>query len=84
MKKDAIIQKTMNLNFDTSSYKFSDIDLETAVEGLEARDREMIILYLMGHKQQDIAGVYNLDRSMISKRLKAIIRILTLKMTLSR
>ena len=68
------------LNFDTSTYQFSDIDLAMAIKRLPARDREMIILRLMGHNQNDIALVLNLTRSMISKRLTKITRTLTMFM----
>jgi len=64
------------LNFDTSTYQFSDIDLAIAVKRLPARDREMLILKLMGHNQNDIALVLNLTRSMISKRLTKITKTL--------
>lgn len=69
------------LNFSTSSYQFEDIDLEMAVKSLELRDREIITLYLMGHKHKDIAEVFNLERSMITKRLGIIVNILATKMT---
>jgi DNA-directed RNA polymerase specialized sigma24 family protein len=64
------------LNFDTSSYHFGDIDLATAVKRLPIRDREILILHLMGHNQSDIALVLSLTRSMISKRLNKITRAL--------
>jgi len=68
------------LNFDTSTYHFSDIDLATAIKRLQVRDREMLILRLMGHNQNDIALVLNLTRSMISKRLTKITKTLSIFM----
>jgi len=73
-------KRQLALNFNTSSYIFGDLDLEIAVESLELRDREIIMLYLMGHGQKEIGEVIGLDRSMISKRLKIITRILTERM----
>jgi len=72
--------KRVNLNFDTSSYQFINLDLEIAVSSLQSRDREIIILHLMGHKQKDIAKIVNLERSMISKRLKTIVTVLSTMM----
>jgi DNA-directed RNA polymerase specialized sigma24 family protein len=72
--------KRVNLNFDTSSYQFINLDLEIAVSRLQSRDREIIILYLMGHKQKDIAKIVKLERSMISKRLKTITNMLSTMM----
>ena len=68
------------LNVSTSSYQFEDIDLEMAVKSLELRDREIVTLYLMGHRHKDIAEVFNLERSMITKRLGIIVNILSTKM----
>jgi DNA-directed RNA polymerase specialized sigma24 family protein len=68
------------LNFDTSTYHFSDIDLAMAIKRLPVRDREMLILKLMGHNQNDIALVLNLTRSMISKRLTKITKTLSIFM----
>ena len=68
------------LNFDTSSYHFSDIDLATAVKRLSSSDREILILHLMGHNQNDIALVLNVTRSWISKKLTKITRTLTIFM----
>jgi len=68
------------LNFDTSSYHFSDIDLAMAVRRLPSRDRKIIILHLMGHSQNDIALVLNVTRSMISKKLTKITRALAIFM----
>jgi DNA-directed RNA polymerase specialized sigma subunit len=76
-KKD---YKQVDLNFDTSSYQFIDLDLEIAVSSLQSRDREIIILYFMGHKQKDIAKIVKLERSMISKRLKTIVNMLSTMM----
>jgi len=52
-----------------------------AVKSLELRDREIITLYLMGHKHKDIAEVFDLERSMITKRLGIIVNTLSTKMT---
>ena len=60
------------LNFDTRSYRFHDLDLAMAVAQLPRRDQVILILRLMGHTQFDIATVFSLSRSMISKRLTAI------------
>ena len=68
------------LNLDTSSYRFSDIDLDTAVKRLPSRDREILILYLMGHNQNDIAAVFNINRSMISRELTKITKNLAILM----
>ena len=64
------------LNFDTRSYRFHDLDLARAVGRLPRRDRTILVLRLMGHTQNDIASVFSLSRSMISKRLTAITDIL--------
>ncbi len=64
------------LNFDTRSYRFHDFDLAMAVDQLPKRDQTILILRLMGHTQLDIAEVFSLSRSMISKRLTAITDIL--------
>ena len=64
------------LNFDTRSYRFHDQDLAMAVNQLARRDQTILVLRLMGHTQHDIAGVFSLSRSMISKRLTAITDIL--------
>jgi DNA-binding NarL/FixJ family response regulator len=68
------------LNFDTSSYHFSDIDLSMVVKRLPSRDREILILHLMGHSQNDIALALNVTRSMISKKLNKIKRSLAIIM----
>ena len=60
------------LNFDTRSYQFHDLDLAMAVGQLARRDQTILILRLMGHTQVDIGVVFSLSRSMISKRLTAI------------
>jgi DNA-binding NarL/FixJ family response regulator len=60
------------LNFDISSYHFSDIDLSMAVKSLQPRDRKILILHLMGHSQDDIALALQVTRSMISKKLNKI------------
>jgi len=68
------------LNFDVSSYKFSDLDLEIAVRRLPIRDQEVLILHLMGHNQSDIARLHGVTRSMISKRLSKIMKTLSRRM----
>ena len=60
------------LNFDTQSYDFDSLDLEIAVSKLPRRDRDIIILHLMGHVQRDIGKACHVSRSMISKRINAI------------
>ena len=59
------------LNFDTSSYHFNDIDLSVAVKRLPSRERDILILHLMGHNQNVIALSLNVTRSMISKKISA-------------
>jgi DNA-directed RNA polymerase specialized sigma subunit len=78
--KRAKSKRQLASNFNTSSYIFGDLDLEIAVKSLELKDREITILYLMGHSQKEIGEAIGLDRSMISKRLKIIISMLTEKM----
>ncbi|MDQ1317922.1 MAG: Sigma-70 family polymerase sigma factor [Candidatus Poribacteria bacterium] len=68
------------LNFDTSSYHFSDLDLEIAVKRLPSKQREILILHLMGHSQNNIALALNLTRSMISKKMNKIKRNLAIIM----
>lgn len=60
------------LNFDIDSYQFGDLDLKVAVSRLSQRDRNVLVLHLMGHTQEDIGRVCNVSRSMISKRIRAI------------
>jgi DNA-directed RNA polymerase specialized sigma subunit len=60
------------LNFDTRSYEFDSLDLKIAVSNLARRDQDILILHLMGHRQTDIGKVYNVSRSMISKRMRVI------------
>ncbi len=60
------------LNFDVDSYEFDDLDLEIAASRLSKRDRGILILYLMGHTQEDIGRIYDVTRSMISKRFRVI------------
>ena len=62
----------MALNFDVQSYRFHDLDLAMAVKKLPEQDQAVLVLYLMGHTQNTIAGLFSLSRSMISKRLTAI------------
>ena len=68
------------LNFDTSSYHFSDIDLSMAVKRLPSKEREILLLHLMGHSQNDIALALNVTRSMISKKMNKIKRNLAVIM----
>ena len=68
------------LNFDTSSYHFSDLDLAIAVKRLPSKQREILILHLMGHSQDDIALVLKVTRSMISKKMNKIKRNLAIFM----
>lgn len=69
------------LNFDTSSYHFSDLDLEIAVKRLPSKQREILILHLMGHSQNNIALALNVTRSMISKKLNKITKHLAIFMS---
>ena len=62
----------VQLNFAAQSYQFHDLDLAMAVEQLPQRDKDIVVLHLMGHTQNAIAEVFSLSRSMISKRLTAI------------
>ena len=59
-------------NSDIRSYRFGDLDLEIAAGRLPPGDRTILILHLMSHTQDSIASIFGVDRSMISKRLKAI------------
>ncbi|MBD3181368.1 hypothetical protein GF312_03685 [Candidatus Poribacteria bacterium] len=63
-------------NYDINSYRFQDLDLKMAVDGLKPRDKKILVLHLMGHKQREIAAVCDVSRSMISKRINSIIKIL--------
>ena len=64
------------MNYDTSTYEFEDIDLKQAVKKLPERDAQVVLYYLMGFKQREIAPLFDLSRSMICKILhKAIMRI---------
>ena len=65
------------LNFDTRSYEFGSLDLKIAASNLAHRDQDIFILHLMGHTQTDIGKVYNVSRSMISKRMRVIIGSIT-------
>lgn len=65
-------KNTGQLNLDIRSYQFHDLDLAMAAEKLTHRDQRILILHLMGHTQHNIAAVFSLSRSMISKRLTAI------------
>ena len=62
------------LNFDTQSYDFASLDLKLAVSKLPRRDQDIIILHLMGHAQHDIGKACRVSRSMISKRMRAIMK----------
>jgi DNA-binding NarL/FixJ family response regulator len=68
------------LNFDTSSYHFSDLDLAIAVKRLTSKERKILILHLMGHSQNNIALALNVTRSMICKKLNKIKRNLAIFM----
>ena len=72
------------LNFDTQSYEFDSLDLKIAVSKLARRDQEIFILHLMGHRQTDIGKVYNVSRSMISKRMRIIIGSITRRLSETR
>jgi len=67
----------VSLNYDISSYEFMDIDLEISVQRLPTRDQRILVLYLMGHSQEDIAISQDISRSMVSKRLSKIRNILS-------
>ena len=66
------IRNLAGLNFDLHSYRFEDPDLRIAANRLPQRDRNILVLHLMGHRQDDIAKVYKISRSMVSRRLGAI------------
>ncbi len=66
------------LNFDIQSYRFHDLDLAMAVKQLSRRDQTILTLHLMGHTQKEISGTFSLSRSMMAKRLTAIMVILKL------
>lgn len=68
------------LNIDISTYTFNDIDLAIAVKKLSKKDQEVLILHLMGHSHSDIASLFRLSRSAITKRLAAITKDLALIM----
>lgn len=70
----------MNLNYDISTYEFLDLDLKIATERLSSKDQEILILYLMGYSQEDIAVVKNVERSTISRNLKRITNKLSVLM----
>lgn len=67
----------MELNYDTSTYEFLDLDLELATKRLPSKDQEVLILHLMGHTHSDIAKFQNVNRSTISKKLKKIVNDLS-------
>lgn len=62
----------MSLNYDISTYEFLDLDLKIATRRLSPKDQEILILYLMGYTQKDIAELKNVERSTISRKLKRI------------
>lgn len=65
-------RNSKELNFDVQSYQFGDLDLREAASQLPQRDRDILVLYLMGHTQRAIAELYTASRSMVSKRLAVI------------
>ena len=67
-------ENSKSLNFDVRSYRFGDLDLKIAAGNLPKRDLNILILYLMGHTQNSISEVCSVSRSMISKRMRVIIR----------
>ena len=67
-------ENPVSLNFDVRSYRFRDLDLKIATSDLPKRDLNILILYLMGHTQNSIAEVCSVSRSMISKRMRVIMR----------
>ena len=64
------------MNYDITTYEFDDMDLEAAVGEMDNRDRLMLILYLMGHRQADIAMRMKLTQGTICKRLSIITELL--------
>lgn len=64
-------------NFDTSTLDLIDLDLKLAVEKLPSTDREILKLHLMGHTHQEIAKLFSVERSTISKRLRRILETLS-------
>ena len=73
-EQKAIGMSVVPMNFDVDSYQFDDLDLKVAVEKLPERDRNILILRLMGHTQYDMANITgDVTRSMISKRLRIIL-----------
>jgi DNA-directed RNA polymerase specialized sigma subunit len=71
----------VSLNFDISSYPFDDIDLAMAVRKLNERDQRVIILHLMGYRHCDIAGLLNITRSNVTKKMASIMKNLALIMS---
>jgi DNA-directed RNA polymerase specialized sigma subunit len=72
-KLDREVGSSVNLNFDTKSYRFGDLDLKIAANRLPKRDQKILKLHLMGHTQMDIAQfIGGISRSMISRRLRSI------------
>ena len=65
-------RNSKKINFDVRSYQFRDLDLREAANQLSQRDRDILVLYLMGHTQRAIAEVFTASRSMVSKRLVII------------
>lgn len=68
------------LNFDIHSYQFHDLDLAMAADQLSHRDRTILVLHLMGHTQEGIAGMFPISRSMIAKRMTIITEYLKQKL----
>ncbi|HGE72400.1 TPA: sigma-70 family RNA polymerase sigma factor [Candidatus Poribacteria bacterium] len=66
------------LNLDISTYTFSYIDLATAVKKLSKKEQKVLILHLMGYSHKDIANLFNLSRSAITKKLSLITKNLAL------
>ncbi len=82
-ERDQVLQgryglNNARLNVDVSTYTFSDIDLAIAVKKLSKRDQKVLILHLMGYSHKDIASLFKLSRSAITKRLLSITRNLAL------
>lgn len=84
-EQNSVLQKryglnNARLNIDISTYTFSDLDLAIAVKKLGKRDQKVLILHLMGYSHSDIASLFGLSRSAITKRLSLITKNLALIM----
>ena len=55
------------VNTDIETYQFADMDLEQAVNSMDERNRRVVILMLMGLTQTEIAGLFGLGKSAVSK-----------------